>query len=251
MCGRFTLTASKEELSQTFGIPISEGMTPSYNIAPSQKVPILYYDEEIQKREWMTAEWGLVPSWAKEPLAQTSRFINARAETVLEKPSFRTPFLTQRCLVPASGFYEWASSSQPKGAKQPYYFYGSQASLFCFAGLWEMVNIKERQQMFLSFTIITTEANELMKPYHDRMPVILNPQDYQVWLGENSVSEKVLQDLLKPCDEDFLKCRPVSRAVNSPHHNAPDCIEPLEESEAEPSQNFKKVLPEILSHESR
>lgn len=228
MCGRFTLLVSSDQLSKALNVEIKGFNQPHYNIAPSQKIPIVYYDEESERREAPLAEWGLVPAWAKEPMAQTSRFINARAETVLEKPSFKKPFLTQRCLIPASGFYEWAPASAPKMPKQPYYFSASDQNLFCFAGLWEMTNFKERQQMLLTFTIITTDANQFMKPYHDRMPVILSPKDYALWLGEKEGTENVLQDLLKPSDNHFLTCHPVSRAVNKPHHDAPDCIEPYE-----------------------
>ena len=230
MCGRFTLLASQQKLSLAFGFDLQtfnqQGFNlPHYNIAPSQRVPIVYYDEEVKCREAPLVEWGLVPSWAKEPMAQTARFINARAETVLEKPSFRKPFLTQRCLIPASGFYEWAPASQPKMPKQPYYFYRPDHDVFSFAGLWDIANFKEHQQMLLSFTIITTEANQLMAPHHHRMPVIIEPKDYSTWLGETSVSEKALQDLLMPCADDFLTCHPVGRAVNNPQHNAPDCVE--------------------------
>ncbi|MGI4850482.1 MAG: SOS response-associated peptidase [Janthinobacterium lividum] len=233
MCGRFTLLVSSDQLSKTFGVDIKGFDQPHYNIAPSQKMPIIYYDEESERREAPLAEWGLVPAWAKEPTAQTSRFINARAETVLEKPSFKKPFLTQRCLIPASGFYEWKPVQEPKTPKKPYYFYPSTQDLFCFAGLWEMTNFKERQQILLTFTIITTEANQLMSPYHHRMPVILSPDHYASWLGEQETSESFLQDLLKPCDDNFLTCHPVSRAVNKPHYNTPDCIEPYEEPEIE------------------
>ena len=228
MCGRYALLATSDHLSKTLDVDVTSLTSPLYNIAPSQKLPIIYYDEEAERREAPLAEWGLVPAWAKEPMAQTSRFINARAETVLEKPSFKKPFLSQRCLIPSSGFYEWAPASTPQTSKQPYYFYSSTAPLFCFAGLWEMTNFKERRQILLTFTIITTAANQFMTPYHHRMPVILSPDHYAPWLGQEKITERALQTLLKPCDNHFLTCHPVSLKVNKPHYTMPDCLEPYQ-----------------------
>ena len=163
--------------------------------------------------------WGLIPSWADDP-SIGNKMINARAETVSEKPSFRTPFKHRRCLVLTNGFYEWLRT--PEG-KQPYYLHVKDGSPFGFAGLWETWRDGEEIR---SCTIITTEANQLVGEVHSRMPVILPPEDYELWLDPEFEEKQALTSVLRPYPSDGMEAYPVSRRVNSSSNNAPDCIEP-------------------------
>jgi len=180
----------------------------SYNITPSSYCPIVRLNQE--KKELVLCHWGLIPSWAKDRKITP---INAKAETIREKPFFRGAYRHHRCIIPANGFYEWKGS---KGNKQPYYFYPENSEFFGFAGLWE---IWERPDVVIeSFTIITTEANSVMSPIHERMPVILNKEDYNLWLNNDEY------DLLKPCEVEQIHCHAVSKNVNSPTNDRPELI---------------------------
>jgi putative SOS response-associated peptidase YedK len=164
--------------------------------------------------------WGLVPRWSKGD--RPSVLINARSETVLEKPTFRTPFLHRRCLIPADGFYEWARAG---AKKQPYHFHRRDQSPFAFAGLWESWSDPETRDRLLSCCILTTEANELVRPVHDRMPVILDQTDFDLWLDPVSQPDE-LTTLLRPCSADVMESAAVGTRVNSPKYDGPECLEP-------------------------
>jgi putative SOS response-associated peptidase YedK len=223
MCGRFTLALDPGELLEGFpayDIP-EEGITPRYNIAPSQPIAVIP-NRANPKLDFFI--WGLIPSWAKDP-QMGNRMINARSETLAEKPAFRNAFRRRRCLIPADGFYEW----QPipgKKSKQPMYIHLKDHKAFAFAGLWEIWMAPDGSEI-LSATIITTSANEFMKPIHDRMPLILQPKDYEEWLDPKERSAESLAHLLSQYQSDALVAYPVSQTVNSPQVDSPECIQPV------------------------
>lgn len=224
MCGRYTLKTPGKAIADLFGLASQPTLQPRYNIAPTQPVPIirvLRTNPETKQRELVPLRWGLVPSWADDP-AIGNRFINARAETVADKPSFREAFRQRRCLVPADGFYEWKKEGTKK---QPVYIRRKDGQPFAFAGLWEEW---ERQgEVIESCAIITTHANELMAEFHDRMPVILQPQDYALWLDPEVQDPTLLEPLLRPCPSEEMEVYLVSRLVNDPRNEDPNCVERL------------------------
>jgi len=224
MCGRLTLTSDKDDLQSRFGYvnPSRDLFTPRYNIAPSQNCPVVTVNED--KRVLIMMRWGLVPFWAKD-VKSGYNLINAKAETLKEKASFRTPFKKKRCLVLADGFYEW-THSEKKGAKQPYRFVLKNRQPFAFAGLWDEWSNPEGEKL-LTFTIITTTANELMESIHDRMPVILHEKDEGIWLDPQLADTDKLSPLLKPYSSKEMEAYKVSTFVNSPKNNGPKCIEPV------------------------
>jgi putative SOS response-associated peptidase YedK len=219
MCGRYTLATPKERLAEEFGFENSSvELPPSYNIAPTQGVAAVL--EEGGQRRLEVLRWGLIPPWADDPQIG-SRMINARSETASEKPSFRRAFRERRCLIPADGFYEWRRTN---GAKQPYYIHMQDGRPFAFAGLWESWS-KGGEGEVRTCTILTTGANAIVGEIHERMPVIVAPDAYEVWL--DSASEKdELRGLLAPFSEEEMEAYPVSRFVNSPSNNDPRCVEP-------------------------
>lgn len=221
MCGRYTLNQSGETLAQTFSVSDPPPVEPRFNIAPTQPV-LAVVEGQMANREFRYLQWGLVPSWAKDP-KMGARMINARAETVAEKPSFRAAFKRRRCLIPADGFYEWKRSGK---TKQPFYFYLTAHQPFAFAGLWEHWEHGDGS-VIESCTILTTEANDVLKSVHDRMPVILATEAYSTWLDANQ-SPDALFPLLRPFDPEAMSCHAVSVQVNSPAVDAPDCIAPIE-----------------------
>ena len=224
MCGRFSNNAKPERIKKEFKVGIKNPnlYEPRYNIAPSQMIDAVF--ESKTERVLSQLKWGLVPSWAKDAEIG-NRMINARAETLREKPSFRDAFKSRRCIIPASGFYEWKRKNA--GAKQPFYFYLKEREVFGFAGLWEEWLDKETGELLETCTIITTEANEVLKPVHDRMPVILKPENYDEWLDTNVKDTETLQELLKPYPAKEMDAHAVSRSVNIPDINSPDLIVPL------------------------
>jgi putative SOS response-associated peptidase YedK len=196
---------------------------PRYNVAPTQPVAVVANTGE-RKAEWM--RWGLIPFWAKDA-SIGSRLINARSETIHEKPAFKNAFNKRRCLVLADGFYEWKKGAGPNGRSQPYYFKRADGKPFAFAGLWEFWRGPEGAQNaeeVRTCTIITTEANGLVKPVHERMPVMLSGDDLWAWLGEESLV--ALHALLRPYPEAEMVCHPVSAMVNRPDLDQPDLILP-------------------------
>ncbi|KAB8319859.1 SOS response-associated peptidase [Tolypothrix campylonemoides VB511288] len=222
MCGRFTLSQTAEAIYQTFHVNKILSLEPQYNIAPTQMVAAVLYNPETKQREFEKLRWGLIPSWAKD-LGMGAKLINARAETVGEKPAFRSAFKHRRCLVVADGFYEWQTK---EGKKQPFYFHLQERKPFGFAGLWEQWRSPQGEEI-TSCTILTTKCNELLQPIHERMPVILQPQDYDLWLDPQVQTPEPLQQLLHPYPSEAMMAYPVSTMVNSPKHNSPDCIKPL------------------------
>jgi putative SOS response-associated peptidase YedK len=219
MCGRYTLATPVERLAEEFGFENSSvDLPPNYNVAPTQGVAAVL--EEGGQRRLEVLRWGLIPPWADDPQIG-SRMINARAETAPEKPSFRRAFRDQRCLIPADGFYEWKRTN---GSKQPYYIHMKEGRPFAFAGLWESWKEEDGPEI-RSCTILTTRPNHLAGEIHDRMPVILAHDTYDVWLDPGSDRDE-LTGLLAPYPEDEMEAYPVSRFVNSPSNNDPRCIEP-------------------------
>jgi len=223
MCGRFALVTEKHILELLFELDYSFDfeLKSRFNIAPTQQAPVVRLSVAEGKRELALLKWGLVPFWSKDETIG-NRLINARAETVHEKPAFRDAYKKRRLLVPASGFYEWKSET---GGKQPYFITAKSKELISLAGLWERWD-KGPEQTLETFTILTTEPNPLIAELHNRMPVIIPPQSFGVWL-DPLTGEDHLQQLLKPYPEDQLTYYPVSRLVNKPSNDLPELIEPL------------------------
>lgn len=225
MCGRFALISSTEQVAAAMGVN-SAGMAgipdavPRYNIAPTQPVLAVRLDAQGE-RELTFFRWGLIPSWSKDTTIG-SRLINARSETVAEKPSFRTAFKRRRCLIPADGFFEWQKMNQHK---QPLYIHGVDARPLALAGLWEIWQDPEGSSL-QTCTILTTTPNDFMAPIHNRMPVILEPEDYGMWLDPGDDPSDGLH-LLRPYPTEKLAAHPVSTAVNNPRHDSPECVRPL------------------------
>jgi putative SOS response-associated peptidase YedK len=220
MCGRFGLFASGEELAERYPFVEIPPLDPHYNIAPTQSVATVRATSTGHQLRFL--RWGLIPSWASDP-AIGNKLINARAETVAQKPSFRSAFKQRRCLIPASGFYEWQKAGT--GRKQPYFIRPLDAGLFSLAGLWEAWH-DPRGETVETCTILTTEANELMRPLHDRMPVILGTESERLWLDPRAGTD-ALHALLKPYSAERMEAFPVGRWVSDPKHEGPRCLEPL------------------------
>jgi len=224
MCGRFTLRASASVVAEQFAVFDTPPFGPRFNIAPTQPVAVvrLAPEQPEAERELVWLRWGLIPSWAKDP-AVGNRMINARAETAAEKPAYRDAFRRRRCLVAADGFYEWQRSGR---RKQPYFIHMRDDSPFALAGLWESWEGPDHSRIE-SCTLLTTEPNSLVEPIHNRMPVILAPDDYHSWLDPAGQNLQQLMPLLRPYPGDTMTAHPVSNLVNSPAHEDPRCIEPL------------------------
>jgi putative SOS response-associated peptidase YedK len=222
MCGRYNILAYPEALLEHFGVEQPPGidLKPRYNVAPSQDVPAIRQHDS--SRELVLLHWGLIPFWAKDEKLKYST-INAKAETIAQKPAFRDAFKKRRCLIPASGFYEWR---QEKGHKQPYNIRLKDEPVFAFAGLWEHWENPEGK-VIESCSIIVTEANELIRPIHDRMPVILADADYTTWLDPTESTQSTLTSLLKPYPASEMELYPVSTAVNNPRNDGPDLIQSI------------------------
>ena len=222
MCGRFTLFEADKILSREFGVSGAPPRSPRYNIAPSQPVTAVRAAPEGSGRELALLRWGLIPSWSKDPTIG-NRFINARAETAREKPSFRNAFRRHRCLIPANGFYEWLR--QERG-KQPYFIRMRDERLFSFAGLWDRWGAPDKG-VIETCTILTTAANAVLAPIHDRMPVILPPGEYDRWLDPALKDLDALAPLLVPFPPEEMLAFPVSPRVNTPSVDDEKCIAPL------------------------
>lgn len=224
MCGRFSQSQPAAAIAQAFQVAVPP-LTPRYNIAPTQSVATVLRTPEQKDRQFKMLHWGLIPSWAKDP-KMGARLINARAETVSEKPAFRTAFRQRRCLVLADGFYEWQQQENKK-QKQPFYFRLQDGRPFAFAGLWERWEDANGEDIE-SCTFLTTEANALMRPIHNRMPVILDPKEYDLWLDPEVKKPELLQPLLRPYPIEEMMAYPVSKAVNKPSNESAECTERIE-----------------------
>jgi putative SOS response-associated peptidase YedK len=223
MCGRFTLTQSAEAIAQHFDTSAPSPYAPRYNIAPSQPVLAVVADAQGDPtRQLQFFRWGLIPSWSKDPLKGAPLF-NARSETVAEKPSFRTAFKRRRCLIPADGFYEWRREGK---AKQPFYFCMGDCQPFGFAGLWEHWENGNGDSVD-SCTILTTTPNELLNAVHDRMPVILDPSDYDLWLDPTVQQPDRLLPLMHPYPDEAMTGYPVNPVVNSATVDSAECVTPV------------------------
>jgi len=220
MCGRYAQRTDPKRLAKVFGVAEAPGVEPRYNIAPTQD--LLAVHQTADGREMTFYKWGLVPSWAKDT-SMGVRLINARSETVEEKPAFRQAFKKRRCIIPADGFYEWQRTA---GRKQPFFFRMKDESPFGFAGLWERWE-GSGSQAINSCAILTTEANEVLQPVHDRMPIILHPNDYELWLEGGEREQALLRELLRPYPADEMTGYPVSTLINSPSNKGPELIKQL------------------------
>ena len=235
MCGRYTITQDLAGLEKLVRFIISKGARPEgprYNLAPRQQAPVLVW--ETGQPTLKSMRWGLIPSWSKDETIG-DKLTNARAVTITEKPSYRTPFEKQRCLIPADGFYEWQTT--PAG-KQPFRFTMKGGGFFCMAGLWEKWIRPPRtdelalddpdqvsaSQMIETFTIITTEPNPMVAAVHNRMPVILGPEHYQWWLEPDRFEPQFLKTLLRPYPAEDMACYRVSKLVNNAKHDSPACL---------------------------
>jgi len=221
MCGRFNLTASGEEIAEAFDLGEAPELAPRYNIAPTQPVAVVRLEAGTGRRRLGALRWGLVPEGAPE----TDRgHINARAETAWQKPSFREAFARRRCLIPATGFYEWQRTTASK--RRPWLFALGSGRPFAFAGLWEL---PARDGASPTCTILTTEPNDVTRPVHDRMPVILSPDGYARWLDPKPGDAVALRPLLVPFPAGAMTARPVSTAVNNARFDDPACLDPEEQ----------------------
>jgi putative SOS response-associated peptidase YedK len=238
MCGRFTLRTPSTLLIEHFDLDVRGErqlamFEPRFNIAPTQEVVVIRAEEQAQHRTATLMRWGLVPAWAKE-LGGGPPQINARAETLAEKPMFRTAYRRRRCLIPADGFYEWQADPNAAGSKakkQPFYIHRPDQQPFAFAGLWESwrgpggtSRDSDAPVVLESCTIVTTSANRRLSALHDRMPVILSPLDYSSWLDPQNEDSASLSKLLTPCGDDELIAEPVSTHVNRVANDDARCI---------------------------
>lgn len=216
MCGRYTLTTDSQKIAESFGVEPTLTAMPRYNIAPTQNVVAIIRNGTAHLS---TLRWGLIPFWAKDE-AIGSRLINARAETLAEKPSFKNLLRKRRCLVIADGFYEWRTEGKEK---IPMYITLQEQQPFAFAGLWDTWK-NPAGESIQTCTIITTEPNELMVSIHNRMPAILRPGAYEDWLNPQLHDEHVLTHWLKPYPAELMKARPVSKLVNNPRNDTAEIL---------------------------
>lgn len=225
MCGRFSLISPFEILKSIFRLNRTMEINPHYNIAPSENVLSVRQNAETGERELVPLRWGLIPFWAKE-MKIGNRLINAQAETVFEKPAFRHAAKKQRCLIPADGFFEWRKSG---AKKQPYRILNKDRTPLAFAGLWEKWKNPEDGNTVESCTILTTQANALVDTIHDRMPVILQPEEYDLWLDPEVQDKDNLSKLLNPYPAELMETYPVNSWMSNARNEGPQCLEPVAE----------------------
>lgn len=223
MCGRFAQKRKKAELAARYGCEAeaAQEVTENYNLSPAQDAAVVRFNPADGKRHLNLLRWGLVPSWSKDPSVGI-KLTNARAESLTEKPSFKEAAFKRRCIIPADAFYEWRRTEK---VKQPHAFAASDAEPLRLAGIWEGWRAPDGQ-IIRTFSVVTTAANEIMAPIHDRMPVIIGTEDLPLWLGE---TEGDWQGLLRPCPANWLKCWPVSRRLNSGRENGPELLVPVDQ----------------------
>ena len=229
MCGRYRLSRRKQIIEEQFETqPWEDDWSPRYNIAPTQSVPAIRQHPKEPVRTLSLMKWGLIPHWAKNTSIATST-INAKAETAATKPSFRDPLKFRRCLIPADGFYEWKRAGT---SKQPFCFEVNDDELFAFAGLWDGWKNAEGQWV-KTCSILTTTPNALTATVHDRMPVIVHPDSYDLWLDPGMTDVQVVSELLRPCDARLMRCYPVSTRINHVANDDEECSRPVKLVEAQ------------------
>ena len=229
MCGRYTITSAPEAIRDLFDYLEQPNFPPRYNIAPTQPVPVIRFENGA--RHFVLVRWGLVPSWAKE-VASSKPLINARSETIYEKPSFRSAVRRRRCLFPADGFYEWRRT---EACKQPFLIRRADSRPFAMAGIWEHWIGKDGSELE-SAAIITTGANATLRPIHHRMPVIVGESDFDRWLTTHESDAAELEPLLAPAPDDLLEAVAISDRVNRVANDDADVLRPAAEIEAEPAK---------------
>ena len=224
MCGRYRLSRRKQLVEEYFGTDVSEHeWAPRYNIAPTQAVLLIRQNPKEPIRELSLARWGLIPSWATDS-SVGARMINARSETASARPAFRDLVKSRRCLIPADGFYEWKRSGS---AKQPYLFEVNDGELFAFAGIWDRWKDATGTEVE-TCSILTTTPNAVTAAVHDRMPVILDPDVYDLWLDPGMRNLNAVGDMLRPFDARMMRCYPVSARVNHVVNDDAECSAPVE-----------------------
>jgi putative SOS response-associated peptidase YedK len=224
MCGRYRLSRRKQIVEEYFDTVSDEpDWTPRYNIAPTQPIPVIRQNPKVPVRELSLMKWGLIPAWAPNP-SVAAQMINARSETAATKPAFRDALKSRRCLIPADGFYEWKRDGK---TKQPFCFEVNQGQLFAFAGLWDRWK-DPNGNWIKTCSILTTTPNAVTSSVHDRMPVILDPDGYDLWLDPGMTKVEAVSDLLKPCDARLMRSYPVSGRVNSVANDDAECSTPTE-----------------------
>ena len=239
MCGRYYRRSDKQRIAEAFrvGIPPSFEILPDYNVAPRTMQPVIVEDRDTAERALRVMRWGLIPSWCDDPKTLGLSTINAQAESLMKKPVWREPFLRRRCLVPADGFYEWQKLDAK--SKQPWAYALASGEPLAFAGLWERWRSPDRspesREEIETFSIVTTEANELTAPAHNRMPVILEPRDYDRWL-RRSDAERPPIDLLRPLESARMRAWKVSTAIGNVRNNEPALLEPIPDRPPAPAQ---------------
>lgn len=234
MCGRYAITTAPEAMRRLFGYPEMPNFPARYNVAPTQPIPIVRVVEG--KRQFALVRWGLLPSWVKDPKTFTL-LINARGETVTEKPAFRNAMKRRRCLIPADGFYEWKRDG---AIKRPHYIRRKDGAPFAFAGLWETWMGPNGEEME-SAAIVTTTANQILAPIHDRMPVILTPDAYEMWLDTANVDSKTAMALIAPAQNELFEAFEISPLVNRVANDGPQVQEPFTAPTAEDPPPARKA----------
>jgi len=228
MCGRYQLSRRKQVVKEHFAASGDEEWSPRYNIAPTQPVPVIRQNPREPVRELSLVRWGLIPSWAKDS-SVAARMINARSESASTKPAFRDALKSRRCLVPADAFYEWSRTGK---AKQPYCFEVNEGALFAFAGIWDRWKDPNGKTVE-TCSILTTTPNAVTSAIHNRMPVILNPDGYDLWLDPGMQNVAAASELLRPCDARLMRCYPVSTRINHVSNDDEKCSRPVVLSETQ------------------
>jgi putative SOS response-associated peptidase YedK len=224
MCGRYRLSRRKQLVEEYFdALPAEEDWKPRYNIAPTQPVPVIRQNPKEPRRELSLMRWGLIPSWSKD-ISAAGVLINARSETAAAKPAFRDPLTGRRCLIPADGYYEWQRNGK---TSQPYCFEVNNGELFAFAGIWDRWK-DPSGQWIKSCSILTTTPNAVTSTVHDRMPVILDQADYDLWLDPGMTNIHVISETLKPYDARRMRCYPISSRINHVANDDEECAAPAQ-----------------------
>lgn len=239
MCGRYTIISAPAVLRDVFGFEEQPNFPARFNVAPTQPIPIVRLTEG--RRQFVLARWGFLPSWVKDP-STFALLINARGESAREKPAFRAAIKYRRCLIPADGFYEW--QARGSGAKQPFYIHAKSGAPLAFAGLWETWSGPNGEEVDTA-AIVTTKANWTLAPIHERMPVIVPPSAFDLWLDTAHVDDRTAEAVIAPAPDDLLEAYPVSTAVNRTANDSPMLLEPFVPGEAPAPKPAPKRAPRI------